>query len=91
MSVLSLSAIGRDARQPAPRSASNHSPLLISTTQPATTSPIVGSPSPSGASATLVQAASKPASAGRVPSIGSTIEDELGVALPGATIPRSSE
>ena len=44
--------------------ASNHSPLLISTTQPATTSPIVGSPSPSGASATLVQAASKPGERG---------------------------
>src|SRR4051794_41715823 len=72
MSVLSLRAIGFDARQPSPRAAANHSPLLISTTAPSTTSPMVGSPSPSGASATLVHAASSPASAGRVPSIGST-------------------
>ena len=86
-----LSASGREARQPAPRSASNHSPLLISTTQPAMTSAIVGSPSPSGASATLVQAASNPASAGRVPSIGSTISTNSGSPAPGVTIPRSSE
>ena len=57
---MALSASGREARQPAPRSAANHSPLLISTTAPSVTSPIVGSPSPSGASATLVQAASRP-------------------------------
>src|SRR4051794_41950041 len=71
MSVLSLRAIGFDARQPSPRAAANHSPLLISTTAPSTTSPMGGSPSPSGASAPLVQAASSPASAGRGPSLRS--------------------
>ena len=90
MSVFALGAIGFEARQPSPRAAANHSPLLISTTAPSTTSPIVGSPSRNGASATLVHAASSPASAGRVPSIGSTTSTNSGEP-PGETIPRSSE
>ena len=44
----------------------------------------------SGAAATDTQAASKPAIAGRVPSIGSTTSTQLGSPA-GETIPRSSE
>ena len=74
---------------PWPRSATNACPDLISTTHPTSTSPIVGSPS-SFAAATETHAASKPAIAGRVPSIGSTIRTSLGSPA-GSTIPRSSE
>ncbi len=61
-----------------PRSAKKVAPVLISTTQPTSTSPITGSPSPRRAAATETQAASKPAIAGRVPSIGSTISTHSG-------------
>ena len=47
-------------------------PDLISTTQPSVTSPIVTAPRRSGAAAIETQHDSSPASAGRVPSIGST-------------------
>jgi hypothetical protein len=67
----------------------NVAPLLISTTQPTSTSDIAGSPS-SGAAATDTQADSSPAIAGRVPSIGSTTSTQRG-SPPGITMPRSSE
>ena len=50
---------------------------MISTTQPTSTSAIVGSPS-SGAAATETQADSNPARAGLVPSIGSTTSTQRG-------------
>ena len=64
--------------KPSPLPAQNRSPVLISCTTPATTSPMVGTGT-GGTAAMLTQADSKPAAAGRVPSIGSTIEHELGL------------
>ena len=76
---------------PPPRSATKARPDLISTTQPVTTSPIRAWRSESKrAAATETQAASNPAIAGRVPSIGSTTRTQLARSC-GATSPRSSE
>src|SRR6202035_3343584 len=88
-SAAPLSTTDRDDVIPSPREARYHSPDLTSTTQPPETSAIVGSPSPSGASATATHADSRPAIAGRVPSIGSTTSTS--VASGAATSPRSSE
>ena len=88
-SVSPLSVTVRLDRTPAPRTARNQSPDLISTTHPTSTSAIVGSASPSGASATATHADSSPAIAGLVPSIGSTTK--TCVESSGATNPRSSE
>ena len=72
--------------EPAAKSA----PDLISTTHPASTSAIVGCPSPLRAAATETHADSSPAIAGLVPSIGSTTSTHS--AWPsGSTSPRSSE
>ena len=73
---------------PAPFSAAKTSPVLISWTTPATTSPIVGR-ADGGTAAMLTQADSKPAAAGRVPSMGSTTRISSGSAAPCS--PRSSE
>ena len=72
-SVSEDSSTPRVDSTPAPLTARYQSPDLISTTHPISTSAIVGSPSPIGASATATHADSSPAIAGRVPSIGSTI------------------
>ena len=83
------SRAGPPSTSPPPRSARNTAPDGISTTHPIVTSPIAGSPS-SGAAATDTQQDSRPASAGRVPSIGSTTS--TAEASPaGSTRPRSSE
>ena len=67
--------------KPAPFSAMKRSPFLISWMTPATTSPIVGA-GPAGTAAMLTQAISKPAAAGRVPSMGSTTRMSSGSAAP---------
>ena len=67
--------------KPASFSATKRSPLLISCTTPATTSPIVGV-GDAGTAATLTQAISKPAAAGRVPSTGSTMRMSSGSVAP---------
>ena len=88
------SAVFADSRgsgvTPAPRSATKATPLLSSITTPTATSPMVGS-EPSGAAATDTQQDSRPASAGRVPSIGSTISTHSASPPEGETMPRSSE
>ena len=66
---------------PSPAEARNSAPDLISTTHAVLTSPIVGSPSPTGARATATHADSSPASAGRVPSIGSTTSTSVASAV----------
>src|SRR5215218_1308735 len=80
---------GGDSTSPAPRSARKTTPDGISTTQPTLTSPIV-TPSRSGAAATETQHASRPARAGRVPSIGSTTSTAE-ASSEGVTSPRSSD
>ena len=72
--------------------AATTSPVLISTTAPATRSRNRGAPSPQRAIPTLTQADSRPARAGRVPSIGSTTSTTSGGSGPGGTTrPWSSE
>ncbi len=68
-------------RKPEPRSATKRSPFLISWMTPATTSPMVGS-GPAGTAAMLTHAISKPAAAGRVPSMGSTMRMSSGSSAP---------
>ena len=63
---------------------------MSSTTTPTLTSAMRGSPS-SGAAATETQEDSNPASAGRVPSIGSTTSTHSASPPAGETMPRSSE
>ncbi len=67
--------------KPAPFSATKRSPPLISCNTPATTSPIVGA-GRGGTAAMLTQAISKPAAAGRVPSMGSTMRMSSGSEAP---------
>ena len=67
--------VGSTGRRSPPRRAR---PDLISTTHPASTSAIVGCPSPIRAAATETHADSSPAIAGLVPSIGSTTRTHSG-------------
>src|SRR2546429_38723 len=84
------SLTGGPSRTPRPRSARNTWPDGISTMHPTVTSPI-RTPWRSGAAATDTQHDSRPAIAGRVPSMGSTTSTVVAPPPVGATSPRSSE
>ena len=86
--MFALSATGAVLRTPPPRTAWYSRPVFTSTMVATSTAPIVGSPWASGAAATETQADSRPAMAGRVPSMGSTTSTCS--APGGATRPRSS-